>query len=115
MDLIAQFRPEFVLLVPTMMHRIWGLPADERAVVMSSIRTVFHVASPCPVWLKQAWIDWLGAHRIFELYGASDSPANTVISGAEWLEHRGSGRARVARRDPGNRRGRCGSAGGRDR
>jgi bile acid-coenzyme A ligase len=88
--LVARFRPTFLLLVPTMMHRIIRLPDDVRDVDMSSLKTVFHMAAPCPAWLKQAWIDWLGPERIYELYGASDSPGYTIISGTEWLEHQGS-------------------------
>jgi bile acid-coenzyme A ligase len=90
MDLLERYRVNFVLLVPTMMSRIWKLPARDRDRDLSSLTTVFHMAASCPVWLKQAWIDWLGPGRIFELYGASDSPANTIIGGTEWLEHRGS-------------------------
>jgi bile acid-coenzyme A ligase len=40
--------------------------------------------------LKQAWIDWLGAERIFELYAGTEAQTATVISGPEWLAHRGS-------------------------
>jgi len=91
---LGRYHVEFVLLVPTMMHRIWRLPAEARRVDLSALRTVFHMASSCPDWLKEAWIDWLGPDRIFELYGASDSPAHTVITGRAWLSHRGSvGRA----------------------
>lgn len=94
--LIEKFRPAFVLLVPTMMHRI--LRSDEvHDVDMSSLEVVFHMAASSPAWLKQAWIDWLGPERIFELYGASDSPGYTIINGTEWLEHRGS----VGRPTPG--------------
>src|SRR5581483_5624401 len=93
--LIDRYRPTFALLVPTMMQRIWRLPAEVRDVDMSSLRTVFHMASHCPAWLKRAWIEWLGPDRIFELYGASDSATNTVIGGREWLAHPGSvGRVR---------------------
>lgn len=91
LHLIQQWRPSFVLLVPTMMQRISRLPTDARSETdMSSLRTVFHMASRCPAWLKEEWIHWLGPERIFELYGASDSPGNAIISGTEWLEHRGS-------------------------
>lgn len=46
------------------------------------------------VWLKQAWIDILGTDRAFEMYGSGENTGQTVISGAEWLAHRGSvGRA----------------------
>jgi bile acid-coenzyme A ligase len=42
------------------------------------------------VWLKQAWIDWLGADRIVELYAGTEAQAGTIIFGSEWLAHRGS-------------------------
>ncbi|HSY14395.1 MAG TPA: AMP-binding protein [Jatrophihabitantaceae bacterium] len=90
MELLERYRVNFVLLVPTMMSRIWKLPAEDRDRDLSALTTVFHMAASCPRWLKQAWIDWLGPDRIFELYGASDSPANAVISGPEWLLHPGS-------------------------
>lgn len=91
LSLIDRWRASYLLLVPTMMQRISRLPASERARFdLSSLRTVFHMAARCPEWLKDEWIRWLGPERIFELYGASDSPGNTVISGLEWLDHRGS-------------------------
>ena len=42
------------------------------------------------MWLKEAWIEWLGPERIFELYAGTEAQAATVITGVEWLEHRGS-------------------------
>jgi bile acid-coenzyme A ligase len=90
MELLERHKVNFVLLVPTMMNRIWKLPAAQRDRDLSALTTVFHMAARCPMWLKQAWIDWLGPERIFELYGASDSPANAIISGSEWLAHPGS-------------------------
>ena len=97
LKLVAKFRPAYLLLVPTMMHRIIRLPDQVRNVDMSSLQIVFHMAAPCPPWLKEAWIDWLGPDRIYELYGASDSPGYTIINGTQWLEHRGS----VGRPEPG--------------
>jgi bile acid-coenzyme A ligase len=74
-----------------MMHRIWRLPERERQRFdVSSLRVVFHMAAPCPPWLKQAWIDWLGGERILELYGGTEAQAITFITGDEWLAHRGS-------------------------
>ncbi len=43
-----------------------------------------------PPWLKEKWIEWLGPERIFELYGGTERQGATVISGVEWLAHRGS-------------------------
>ena len=59
---------------------------------LSSLQVVWHLAEPCPAWLKEAWIDWLGAEKIFELYAGTEAQAVTVITGPEWLEHRGLGR-----------------------
>jgi bile acid-coenzyme A ligase len=57
---------------------------------LSSLRVIWHLAEPCPPWLKEAWIEWLGSERIFELYAGTEAQAATVITGAQWLEHRGS-------------------------
>ena len=73
------------------MKRILRLDDDVRlGFDLSSLRVVWHLAEPCPAWLKQAWIDWLGAERIFELYAGTEAQAVTTITGTEWLEHRGS-------------------------
>lgn len=88
---VARHKATWVYLVPTMMSRIWRLPDETRAAYdMSSLRTVWHLAAPCPPWLKEAWIDWLGGEVIMELYAGTEAQAITVISGAEWLTHRGS-------------------------
>ena len=74
-----------------MMKRIWRLPDEVRlGHDVSSLSVVWHLAEPCPMWLKEAWIDWLGAEKIFELYAGTEAQAVTIITGPEWLEHRGS-------------------------
>ena len=89
--LIERHGVDWLYIVPTMMHRIWRLPEAERSRFdLSSLATVFHMASACPAWLKQAWIDWLGPEKIWELYSGAENPGRTVISGTEWLEHPGS-------------------------
>ena len=89
--LIERHRVDWMYAVPTMMHRIWRLPEIERTRFdLSSLRVVFHMAAPCPPWLKEAWIRWLGGERILELYGGTEAQAITFITGDEWLEHRGS-------------------------
>lgn len=100
LELIERHRVEWVNLVPTMMNRIWRLPEGQRqAFDLSSLRTVFHMASACPPWLKERWIEWLGPERIWELYGGTERQGSTVIGGTEWLTHRGS----VGRVQPGSR------------
>lgn len=89
--LIARHRVQWVNFVPTMMSRIWALPeAVRRAYDVSSLQTVFHMASAMPVRLKERWIEWLGAERIWELYGGTERLGATVIRGDEWLAHKGS-------------------------
>jgi bile acid-coenzyme A ligase len=88
---MAHSRADVVYLVPTMMKRIWNLPTEVRtAYDLSALRVVWHLAEPCPPWLKEAWIDWLGPERIFELYAGTEAQLRTVITGSEWLSHRGS-------------------------
>jgi bile acid-coenzyme A ligase len=89
--LIEAERVQWVNFVPTMMHRIWALPEDVRnACDVSSLEIVFHMAAPMPPWLKEKWIEWLGPERIYELYGGTERQGRTVISGTEWLAHKGS-------------------------
>ena len=85
--LIEQHRATWLYTVPTMMSRIWRLPAKVRlAYDLSSLRTVWHLAAPCPVWLKEAWIDWLGPDVIWELYAGTEAQARTDINGREsWV------------------------------
>jgi bile acid-coenzyme A ligase len=100
---MAKFDPEALLqqieahaatwlyLVPTMMSRIIHLPAEVRSRYdISSLKTIWHMAAPCPAWLKEAWIDWVGAEKILEMYGGTERQALTVINGIESLVHPGS-------------------------
>lgn len=105
--LMPRFDPEQVLadvqrhaitwlyLVPTMMRRIHALPDEtKRRYDLSSLRAAWHVAAPCPPWLKRAWIDWLGPERVWELYAGTEASAGCTIGGVDWLAHPGSvGRA----------------------
>jgi bile acid-coenzyme A ligase len=89
--LIEKYRATWVYLVPTMMNRIWRLPEDvRRKYDISSLRTAWHLAAPCPAWLKEEWIKWLGPDVLWELYGGTEGVAATIISDREWLEHKGS-------------------------
>jgi bile acid-coenzyme A ligase len=88
---VERYRATVLYVVPTMMKRIWRLPTEVRERFdLSSLVAVWHIAEPCPIWLKQAWIDWLGPERILELYAGTEAQVATLISGVEWLAHRGS-------------------------
>lgn len=88
---VQRHRVTWLYLVPTMMSRIWHMPADERASYdISSVVTLWHMAAPCPPWLKENFIHWFGGPTVLELYAGTEAQAITIIDGSEWLEHRGS-------------------------
>jgi bile acid-coenzyme A ligase len=91
LSLIETHRVQFVTFVPTMLQRIWRLGPELRARYdLSSLEGVASGAAKCPPWLMRAWIEWLGAEKMIDSYGASEGIGNTVITGPEWLEHPGS-------------------------
>jgi bile acid-coenzyme A ligase len=88
---IERHRITWMLLVPTMMHRIARLPAAERlAFDVSSLNVVLHTAAACPAWLKEFWIDWLGPDKMLEVYTGTERQAAATITGREALKHPGS-------------------------
>lgn len=88
---IQEHRCDWLYLVPTMMQRIWRLPTEVReGYDLSSLEVFWHMAAPCPPWLKEAFIGWLGGEKVFELYAGTEAQSVTVIRGDEWMAHRGS-------------------------
>jgi len=106
---IARGQISWALMVPTMMHRIIALPVVERpARLLAAWTQVVHTAAPMAPWLKQAWIDWLGADHIWEVYGSTEGLVRCWIGGREWLKRPGSvgrpiGGARLRVVDPNGR------------
>ena len=89
--LVERYKATWLYLVPTMMNRIWHLPEDVRAKYdVSSVETLWHMAAPCPAWLKEAFIHWFSGGEVMELYAGTEAQAVTIITGSEWLTHRGS-------------------------
>jgi len=88
---IQQHRATWLYLVPTMMTRIWRLPSEVRAKYdLTSVETLWHMAAPCPAWLKEAFIHWIAPGEVMELYAGTEAQAVSIITGSEWLTHRGS-------------------------
>lgn len=88
---VEKHRVRWAYLVPTMMSRILALPDDVRlGFDISSLEVVMHMAAPCPEWVKQAWIDWVGPDAVWDIYGGTEGFGGSVINGREWLAHRGS-------------------------
>ena len=88
---VAARKATWLYLVPTMMTRIWRLPEAVRARYdISSVEIFWHMAAPCPPWLKEAFIHWIAPGVVMELYAGTEAQAVTFITGEEWLTHRGS-------------------------
>jgi long-chain acyl-CoA synthetase len=76
--------------VPTHFVRMLKLPEEARnRYDLSSLRTVFHAAAPCPVPIKSAMLDWWGP-IIHEYYAGTEANGLTAISPEEWLKRPGS-------------------------
>lgn len=101
LQLIERHQVDWMMMVPTMMLRIWKLdPEIRERYDLSSLRIMLHLAAPCPPWLKEEWINWLGGDRVHELFGGTEGTGATWITGDEWMAHKGSvgklmGKARV--------------------
>ena len=91
LEIVERQRVRWAYMVPTMMSRVLGLPESVRAAAdVSSLEIVMHMAAPCPPWVKQAWIDWVGPEKVWEVYAGTEGYGATMIGGVEWLEHPGS-------------------------
>ena len=91
LELIDQYKVDWMFAVPTMLRRIWQLPPEVREKAdLSSLRVLFSSGSPWPAWLKQEYIGWLGPDRLLEMYGGTEQYGSTVITGRESIDHPGS-------------------------
>jgi len=89
LDAIAKHRPTVLNLVPTMMLRM--LRSQQlKAADLSSVRSLWHLAAPCPEWVKRGWIERIGAEKVNELWAATEITGMTLINGREWLRKPGS-------------------------
>jgi long-chain acyl-CoA synthetase len=76
--------------VPTHFVRMLKLPEETRAKYdVSSLKSVFHAAAPCPVPVKQAMIAWWGP-IVHEYYAGTEGNGFCFINAQEWLAKPGS-------------------------
>ncbi|TDE45187.1 acid--CoA ligase [Nonomuraea mesophila] len=87
---IERHRVSWMMTVPTMLQRMYRVIEAGGEYDLGSLRALWHSSAPCPPWLKAAWIDLVGADKVYEVYAGTESIATTVITGTEWLEHPGS-------------------------
>lgn len=91
---IERYRVTHAQFVPTMLHRMVGLPERVRHDHdLSSLRLAITGAAPCSPGLKRRVADWWGP-VLHELYGTSESYGSCHIGPADGLARPGSvGRA----------------------
>ena len=91
LKLVDQYKASWAYLVPTTMARIARAKAETGDKYdITSIKTLIHMASICPPWVKRAWIDMLGPDAVWEVYAGTERTGATQIGGEEWLQHPGS-------------------------
>src|SRR5690606_25269405 len=96
-DVLAQIEQRKVQVgqfVPTHFVRMLKLPEEVRARYdLSSLRSVWHAAAPCPIPVKEQMMAWWGP-IIHEYYAGTESNGMTYAGPQEWLTHKGTvGRA----------------------
>jgi long-chain acyl-CoA synthetase len=73
-----------------MLIRILRVPIEERNQFdLSSLVAIIHAAAPCPTWVKEELIAWLGP-KIFEYYAGTEANGFCALDSTEWLAHKGS-------------------------
>jgi len=88
---IVRHRVNTIAAVPTMLLRMLAvIDAAPTTYDLSSIQLLYHTSARCPEWVKQRWIDLVGPSNVWEIYGGTEDQAATIISGTDWLTHRGS-------------------------
>jgi len=88
LELIDAYRIRWALLVPTMMSRMLKAAVELPArPALASLDGILHLGGVCPAYIKRAWIEWIGAERVWELYAGTEAQFMTFIRGDEWLAH----------------------------
>jgi long-chain acyl-CoA synthetase len=87
---IEQYKVTSAQWVPTHFVRMLKLPPEVRERCdVSSLKSVFHAAAPCPVPVKEQMIAWWGP-IVHEYYAGTEGNGFCIINSQEWLAHKGS-------------------------
>jgi long-chain acyl-CoA synthetase len=88
---IERDRITTTFMVPTMLNRIAGLPAETRGRYdLSSLRVIMTGAAPFPVAVKERVIEALGERCLYEMYGATELGIVTILEPRDQLRKAGS-------------------------
>ncbi|MBV8681378.1 MAG: acyl-CoA synthetase [Caulobacteraceae bacterium] len=90
LEAIEKYKVTSAQWVPTHFVRMLKLPPETRAKYdVTSLKSVFHAAAPCPVPVKEAMMDWWGP-IIHEYYAGTEGNGFCFIAAHEWLQKKGS-------------------------
>ncbi|MCW4355784.1 AMP-binding protein [Hoyosella sp. YIM 151337] len=84
--LVAKHKAASLFLVPTMLHRIIDLPAEDRKVDLSALRVVAASGSAIPTGLVKRTLSELGP-VLYNLYGSTEVSWAAIATPEELLEH----------------------------
>jgi fatty-acyl-CoA synthase len=91
LKIMAEKKIESVFMVPTMISRLLNLSSEDRRLYFpQDLRVLISGAAPFPHSLRLQAIEWLGAERLYDFYGATELGWVTTISGREMIERPGS-------------------------
>ena len=88
-DLISRHSVEWIQLTPSHMQ-ILAPSLEQNRESLRSIVGILHTAAPCAPAVKQAWIDAIGAEKVFEMYAATEGLGATICRGDEWMRKPGT-------------------------
>jgi bile acid-coenzyme A ligase len=92
-ELIERHQITFTAMVPIMLQRIARLD-DVTPKKLASLQRVIYGGAKIPEWVVDRWLELIEPHVFTPVYGSSERLGFTMMSGAEWADHRGSvGRA----------------------
>lgn len=90
LNAIEKYAVTHAQFVPTMFHRMLGLPADIRQKYnLSSLKVVAHAGAPCPIPTKQSMIEWVGPILV-EYYSCTEMIGSTLTDSKTSLSHPGT-------------------------
>ena len=86
---IEEHGVEWMQVTPSHMRAMLE-SADVTPERLTTLRGLLHTAAPCDEATKRGWIELIGAHRVFEMYGATEQIGMTLARGDEWLARPGT-------------------------
>lgn len=86
---MARHRVQWMQVTPSHMGLLAPHLGDAPE-ALAHLVAVVHTAGPCAARTRERWIDALGAHRLFEMYAATEGIGVTLCRADEWVQRPGT-------------------------